>query len=151
MESFAGEIRKLVRFLLAGIIWAHALFLFQVPDKGLDRYLSKLHTSVGEFFVIALMLGLSVLASYGWGKVTVDVIYIYFFPFIILFHVARLGIRFALKLNKFINGSKGGPETDVPYYANLSSPVLVLANPQPVDNAQSAAPTAETKPAVSRV
>ena len=70
MGGFAREIRKLVRFLLAGIIWAHALFLFQVPDTGLDRCLSRLHTSVGEFFVIALLLGLSVLASYGWGNVT---------------------------------------------------------------------------------
>ena len=78
-------------------------------------------------------------------------IYIYFFPFVILFHIARLGIRFALKLNTFINGNEGCPETDVPYYANLSSPVLVLANPKPAEDAQSAVATAETKPAVRRV
>ena len=125
MSDFARGIRKLVRFLLAGIIWAHALFVFQVPDTALNRLLPRLHTSLGEFFVVALIIGLSILTSYGWGKVTVDLIYIYFFPFILLFHIGRLGIRFSVKLGTFIEGNGNSQTADTPYYARLSLPVLV--------------------------
>jgi hypothetical protein len=67
------------------------------------------------------------MASYGWGKVTADLIYIYFFPFILLFYVVRTGVHLCLKVNKFINGPEkdSSPDQEVPYYAQLSLPVII--------------------------
>src|SRR5271157_3230921 len=68
------RIRSLTRFAVALILWAHATFLFDVPRAGLVPLFSRLHTSEGEAAVLVLIAGFSVLASYGWGKVTVDLI-----------------------------------------------------------------------------
>src|SRR5271157_4053304 len=87
------RIRSLTRFAVAVILWAHAIFLFDVPRAALGPFFDRLHTSEGEAAVVALIAGFSILATYGWGKVTVDLIYIYFFPFICLYRLARLLVR----------------------------------------------------------
>jgi hypothetical protein len=147
LRAFISKFRKLVRLLLAIVIWAHAVFLFQVPDAALRHWLPRMNTSFGEFILLALIIGLSILASYGWGKVTVDLIYIYFFPFIMLFHVGRLAVRLILKLGKFMNGAEADESAEVPYYAQLSLPILTpVAKATVPDVSQVATEAGERKP-----
>jgi hypothetical protein len=124
------RIRSLTRFTVAVILWAHATFLFSIPRNNLTPVFDRLHTSVGEATVLALIGGFSVLASYGWGNVAVDLVYIYFFPFVCLYYLARLLVRAASALNGFVTPAEPiDPSEPQPYYAQIPTPVLIARRP----------------------
>ena len=125
------RIRSLTRFAVALIVWAHAIFLFELPHAALAPLFKRLHTSEGEATVLALIAGFSILASYGWGKVIVDLIYIYFFPFICLWHIARLMVRAASALNTLVAPTEAGELSEPPpYYVQIPGPILVATTPK---------------------
>lgn len=125
------RIRSLTRFAIAVIVWAHAIFLFEFPRAALAPLFKQLHTSAGEATVVALIAGFSILASYGWGKVIVDLMYIYFFPFICLYRIARLMVRAATALNRLVAPTEAGePSEPPPYYAQIPGPILVARTPK---------------------
>ena len=141
------RIRSLTRFAVGVILWAHAIFLFDLPRATLAPLFDRLHTSAGEATVLALIAGFSILATYGWGKVTVDLIYIYFFPFICLYYVARVLVRAAIALGSFVAPrGPSEPSQPPPYYVQIPQPVLVaptLPGAQPVLGADSTEQNAE--------
>ncbi len=131
LHRMLKRIRSLTRFAVAVILWAHAIFLFDVPRATLAPRFERLHTSEGEATVIALIAGFSILASYGWGKVTVDLIYIYFFPFICLYYLARLLVRAAIGLGGFVAPREPSESSEPPpYYVQIPRPILVSPTPQ---------------------
>jgi hypothetical protein len=124
------RIRSLTRFAVAAILWAHGIFLFDVPRATLAPLFDRLHTSEGEATVLALIAGFSVLASYGWGKVTVDLIYIYFFPFISLYHFARVLVRAAIALGRLVAPiARSESSEPPPYYVQIPLPILGAPTP----------------------
>ena len=121
------RIRSLVRFCVAATLWVHAAFLLDMPRIRFALLSSRLHTSQGEITVLILIAGFSILASYGWAKVAVDLIYIYFFPFVCLYYLGRWLVRFGLWLNQYIAPGIEAETTEAPYYTQIPLPTLVAA------------------------
>jgi len=72
------------------------LFVIRVVPPQLSGIASRLHLSSGEVIVFALLLFFSALGTYGFWRVVVDLLYIYFFPFVLLFIFVKwsfLGLR----------------------------------------------------------
>ena len=118
----------MTRVAVAVILWAHAIFLFDVPRASLAPLFYRLHTSAGEVTVLALIAGFSVLTSYGWGNVAVDLIYVYFFPFICLYYLAR---RAVISLGSpAVNTGPTESSEPPPYYVQIPWPALIAPSPR---------------------
>lgn len=94
MTALLKWIRRLARFSLATALWLNALFLLRFTPPRLSPLAVRLHLNLGETTVLVLIVSFSVLISYGVKNLLVDALYIYFFPFILLFLVIRLAYRF---------------------------------------------------------
>lgn len=79
----------------------HTLFVFGVPSPNLSGLGGRLHLSASEIVVFALLFSFSALATYGLGRVLVDVLYIYFFPFVLLWIVAKWSFKGLRTINRF--------------------------------------------------
>ena len=86
-------IRRLARFTLATALWLNALFLLRFAPPRLSPLASRLHLNLGETTILVLIVSFSVLMSYGVKNLVVDALYIYFFPFVFVFLLIRLGYR----------------------------------------------------------
>lgn len=90
MSTFLRNIRVVVRFVAAVLFWLHALFLFYIPAPPIRRWAASLNLNLSEAIVILLLAVLTALSSYGIRKFSVDIAYIYFFPFVALYHAGQL-------------------------------------------------------------
>src|SRR5260370_5956555 len=93
MSSLLNRLRKLLRFFAASALWSHALLFMTIPAPRIADWAARLHLTSQETWVVLLLAIFSVLSSYGIKRFAVDLIYIYFFPFIFLFLIARLSYR----------------------------------------------------------
>jgi hypothetical protein len=93
-------IRRLARFFLASLLWLHALLLFEVARPNLTPLAVRLHVNTGELVVISLIGAFSVLVAYGIGNLIVDLLYVYFFPFVLLYHCGRVAYKLIRLLNR---------------------------------------------------
>ncbi len=93
-------IRKVTRFLLASLLWLHALLLFEFARPSLAPIASRLHLNVGEAMVLCLLATFSILAAYGLGNILIDLIYIYFFPFVLMYYAGRGAYTLIRSLNR---------------------------------------------------
>jgi len=102
MNFIFERARRLGRFVLAGILWLHALFLLHFEPPHFSWLALRLHLTASETIVFALLVALSLLTSYGIWRFLLDVLYIYLFPFVLLFLLAKYGFLLLLKLNRFL-------------------------------------------------
>src|SRR5438067_1330711 len=84
------RVRRIIRTIGAIAIRLNALFLLRIAPPSLRPLAARLHLQLGEAAVLLLLASLSILYSYGWKKLIVDLLYIYFFPFIAIFQLVRL-------------------------------------------------------------
>ena len=94
-------VRKVTRFALSVGLWMHALFLLRFPVPSLSPIVARLGFNVGETSILFLIICFSILASYGLGNIIVDLLYVYFFPFILIYILVRLlwqVVHFVFKL-----------------------------------------------------
>ena len=84
-------VRRFTRFCLALLLWLNALLLLRITLPSFSPLATRLHLSVGETTILFLLAAFSVLSSYGWKNITVDLLYLYFFPFIFLYLLIRAG------------------------------------------------------------
>jgi hypothetical protein len=89
MRAFFGQIRRWTRFALASMLWLHTLFVVRLPSPNLSRLAFKLQMSTTETLIFVLLFLFSLLATYGFGRLIVDVLYLYFFPFVLLWITAK--------------------------------------------------------------
>jgi hypothetical protein len=94
MKSVLEWIRRFARFVLAMALWLNALFLLRLAPPRLSPLASRLHLNLGETTILVLIVSFSVLMSYGIKNLVVDALYIYFFPFVLMFLLAQSGYRF---------------------------------------------------------
>ena len=65
MNLVLERVRRLGRFVLAGILWLHALFLLHFEPPHFSWLAVRLHLTASEAVVFALLILLSLLTSYG--------------------------------------------------------------------------------------
>ena len=93
--------RRVVRFAVATLFWANALFLVRFHPAAFSRWAEKINLTVPEATIILAIAVVTLLRSNGLWKFSVDLAYLYFFPFVLLFYAWKL-VRAALKLMRYI-------------------------------------------------
>jgi hypothetical protein len=87
MRTLSNSVRKITTFFLALLLWLHALFFFNPQSALIARTAQLLGVSRSEVLLFALLIVFSFLAGSGFWKSLLSVIYIYFFPFVVLWYV----------------------------------------------------------------
>jgi hypothetical protein len=131
MKSVFTFVRKLARFVVAAIVWLHALFLMNVALPSAAPIARMVGMNSGEFIVISLIVALSVLAAYGVGQVVIDLLYIYFFPFVLCYLFARYMYLIGRGIHR--------------YFKRNQAPLAVITAPTPI-SVPNSPPKQETKP-----
>jgi hypothetical protein len=89
----------------------------------------RLHLTGGEVVIFILLASFTLLATYGYGRLFLDILYIYFFPFILVFIVCRWLLLALVAINKFCSAGLS------PGATVLTIPTVKLVSP--ADSAQS--------------
>jgi hypothetical protein len=82
--------RSGLRFAVALLFWLNALFLFRITPPGVAPLGQFLHLEVPEITVLFFLIMAAVLSTYGIGSVILDLLYIYFFPFVLVYYLVRV-------------------------------------------------------------
>lgn len=108
----AERFRKATTFLLASLLWLHALFFVEFRSPLLDGFLRALRFTTSEAVLFSLLLALSFLTGSGFWRLVKSLAYIYFFPFVLLGYAGYLGILLLRSINRFLVSPKSQPLTD---------------------------------------
>jgi len=85
--------RYITRFCLAVFLWSHAFFLLNIQSKLLDYVKGRMQVTTAEAILFILLLTFSFLAGSDFGQTLLNITYIYFFPFVLLFYAFYWPIR----------------------------------------------------------
>jgi hypothetical protein len=86
-------IRKRARFIAGLAFWLNALFILPIPQPALSALGHKLGLDFPEM-ALGLFLGMMALLNcYGFRNFAVDLLYIYFFPFILGYRLVVLSFK----------------------------------------------------------
>jgi len=85
--------RNIIRFCLAVFLWSHAFFLLNIQSRIVEYVKGRIHVTTAEAILFVLLLTFSFVAGSGFGQTFVNLVYIYFFPFVLLFYAVYWPIR----------------------------------------------------------
>jgi len=91
--------RNITRFCLAVFLWSHAFFLLNIQSRVVEYVKGRIHVTTAEAILFVLLLTFSFVAGSGFGQTFINLVYIYFFPFVLLFYAVYWPIR-ALRILK---------------------------------------------------
>ena len=103
--TLGATINRTTRFLLATLLWGHAFFLVNVRSQLLFGVAQRLHLTSLEFVFLGLVILFSYLAGTGFWSGVGNFAYIYFFPFVIIFYLAKLIAKSLLIIGRWLNPS----------------------------------------------
>ena len=129
MRPLIGQVRRLTRFALACILWTHAFFLLRLPPPNVGGLAPRLHLTTAEIVVFILLFSFSLLASYGLGRILTDILYIYFFPFVLLWIVLKWIYKVLVVVNRFCMAG-----------TSVQAPTAILPTVKVIDAAPAALP-----------
>lgn len=96
MDSVSEYVRRISTFLIATLLWLHALFLWNFDSKVIDKAVQILHLTTTETILCGLLVIFSLTAGSSFWKRCKSAAYIYLFPFAIvgyLFYAFYLLLR----------------------------------------------------------
>lgn len=96
-------IRKFVRFWAGLFFWLNALLIISMPRPSLDALGLKIGLNPYETALVAFFIAMAVLSSYGFGKLLVDTLYIYAFPFILIYLLAKLLFKLLMHIPRLLS------------------------------------------------
>lgn len=96
----AEKLRKATTFLIAWLLWLHALFVVDFHSPLLDHALRALRFTASEAILFALLLALSFLAGSGFWRLLRSLAYIYFFPFVLVGYAGYLAVLVLRWINR---------------------------------------------------
>ncbi len=111
MRTALGTIRRATRFAVAAALWLHAIFMVRVAPPRFTGLATWLHLTGAEVFIFILLAAFTLLATYGYGRLFWDILYIYFFPFVLLFILGRWVFFALVAINKFCSAGLPAGET----------------------------------------
>jgi hypothetical protein len=126
MASVTKAARTLIRLAVALAFWLNAVLLVQVPHPNLKPFASSVGLTPGELAIFAILLLLGTLALYGYKKSLLDTLYIYLFPFVAIYLLARLAIRVLMLLSRVLATVSPTP---VPNVSTRLPSITFVANP----------------------
>jgi|HubBroStandDraft_6_1064221.scaffolds.fasta_scaffold02933_8 hypothetical protein len=143
--KWTSRIRSLLRFAVASLFWLNALFLFRVSSPQLEPVARFLRLGVPEIIVLFFLAMAAALTTYGLGSVILDLLYIYFFPFVLIYYLVRAAIYSFSLMYRVLWGEP--PLEKWP--PRISVPTLRVEQPQPP--ASQGIPQLEKRSVMTRV
>ncbi len=95
--------RKTVRFVLAAFLWSHALFFLNFHSALVSSLVRLLHLTLSEVILFILLSIFTFLVGSGLWRTIVNLTYIYFFPFVLLFYLSYGLFKILLVLGRWLN------------------------------------------------
>jgi len=120
MKGLLRQIRRLVRFVLACLLWLNALFIFRVPAPSTHPLATWLHITPVEAVLLVLLAALSLLTRTGYGQLILDLLYIYAFPFILLFLLVVAICKGLFRLYRLVVATDEKPDAALPNVVTTS-------------------------------
>jgi hypothetical protein len=102
MAAIFERIRGAATFLLAAFIWLHALFFLNVEPTFIAKYAGILRLSSAEAVLVSLLVVFSFLTASGFWRTLLSLLYIYFFPFVLLLYGLFLFFLALRALNRWL-------------------------------------------------
>jgi len=131
MRAFLNLVRRTIRFALASLVWLHAVCVIHTPSPKISALAARLNLNSSETVVFVLLLAFSLLATYGYGRLALDILYIYGFPFVLAYIGIKWIVKGAIAVNRMcevgssIKGETAGNSTET-----LASVFAVADDPQ---------------------
>jgi hypothetical protein len=101
MQKFLRRLREILRFCAGAIFWIHAALLLNLPRPPLEQLGTKFGFSATEMALVGFFVLIALLNGYGIDKFLIDVLYIYFFPFILLYYSAAKSFKILVRSGRF--------------------------------------------------
>ncbi len=95
MVRVAKFIRRWARFIAGAAFWLHAVLILTIPTLSLETLAGRVGLNVPEMLLGLFFLSMALLNGYGFWKFLLDLIYIYFFPFILIYNAAVIIFKVA--------------------------------------------------------
>jgi hypothetical protein len=143
MNSVVIIIRRLTRFLLASFLWLHALFFWNPHTRILPVLSRYIHLTLSEMTLFVLLFLFSVLGSSGWWNTVKSALYIYGFPFVLLY-------RFFVLLFLVLKGINAWLSRDQPAEDGPTLTELIVLPSEAVPVPQAIAPAIPVTPATKK-
>jgi hypothetical protein len=112
VKALSETIRKITTFLLAVIIWLHALFLLNVQSSVAARFAHYLQLTTSEVLLLALVIIFSFASGSGFWRPFRSLLYIYGFPFVVFWKLLYWSGRGLVSLNRWFKAQAGQPTTN---------------------------------------
>lgn len=135
ISEMIDRARKLVTFFLAVFLWLHAVLFFNPQTAIVDKLGQFLSLDSAEVIPILLLVTFSLLSGTGYWRMFKSLLYIYFFPFVILWYAVVAFVVALGRINGWLNAQRAMPQEKgaaILGSANIES-VAVAAVPQGVN------------------
>lgn len=109
MVRLSELFRKATTFLLALFLWFHALFFLNIHSVLLSKWAETLRLAPSEALLFALLLMFSFLTASGFWKTLLSLVYIYFFPFVLLGYLFLWFFRVLRAMNRWFKAQATPP------------------------------------------
>src|SRR5690242_20611903 len=86
MSAIVDRARKVMRFLLSAYLWLHACFILDGHSTAVRFLTATFHLSLAETVILVVIIVFTFVAGDGLWQSTLNTLYIFFFPFILLFY-----------------------------------------------------------------
>jgi hypothetical protein len=97
-----AKIGRFIRYwarLIAGLaFWLHAILFLTVSVPSFQTFANRIGLSVSEMLLGLFFLTMAVLNGYGFWKFSLDLLYIYFFPFIFAYMAGVAAFKMATRI-----------------------------------------------------
>ena len=94
--------RKATRLVAASLFWLNAVFVVTFPRGPFNEFAAAVGLAPSEFCLAGFFLSVALLGFYGFSKFLVDVVYVYAFPFVLIYYGLKWLLRLTWKTAKVI-------------------------------------------------
>ena len=84
MARLMDKVIRATIFLLAAFLWVHALFFLSIQSPLIAESARVFRLATSEVVLVALLVLFTFLAASGFWKLLLSLLYIYFFPFVLI-------------------------------------------------------------------
>lgn len=124
----SDKIRRATTFLLAVCLWLHALFFLDIQSTLLSKFTQVLHFNASEVVLFALLFIFSSLSASGFWRMFRSLVYIYFFPFILLWYVFYCCALMLRAINRWFNDQRYPQHGNIEHSASVAAPVVATSS-----------------------
>ena len=108
-------VRLFLRYLAGFTFWLHALLIIPVAHPSFSRLGDFVGFNIPETILSTFFVALSVLAGYGLRRFLVDVLFVYAFPFVLAYNVAKYASKLVGRLTRVASALLNKPAPPLPF------------------------------------